>query len=128
MLLEPKANRAMRAVAIHRQGAAPHVRRPWLQLLAAVMELAGNKAELLRHTETPWASVTFSGSRHRIALAFTGEEAAALGELFIAALPEHEFTVPRQIVADASVTGVEHLLVPEPLLTVEIELLLLEEG
>ena len=128
MLLEPKANRAMRAVSIHRQGAAPHVRRPWLQLLAAVMELAGKQAELLRHAETPWASATFTGSRHNIALAFTGEEAAALGELFIAALPEHEFTVPRQIVADASVTGVEHLLVPEPRLKVEFELLLLEEG
>lgn len=128
MLHDPSANRAMRAAAIRRQGTTPHVRRPWLQLLAAVMELAGKQAELLRHTDSPWASVTFTGSRHSIALAFTGNDAAAQGEHFIAALPEHEFSVPRQIVADASVTSVEHLLVPEPRLTVEFELLLLEEG
>ena len=106
----------------------PHIRRPWLKLLAAVMELAGGKAELLRHSERPWASVTFTGSRHTMALAFSGSEAVAMGENFIAALPEHEFAVPRQIVADAAVLAVEHVLVPEPRLTVEIELLLLEES
>lgn len=107
---------------------APHVRRPWLQLLSAVMELAGGEAELLRHAEQPWASATFSGSRHAIFLAFTGNQAAEQGEAFIAALPEHEFAVPRQIVADAAVLTVEHVLVPEPRLTVEIELLLVEES
>ena len=128
MQIDLQADRAMIGQTRSLHVRSPHVRRPWLQLLAAVMELAGKQAELLRHAETPWASATFTGSRHNIALAFTGEEAAALGELFITALPEHEFTVPRQIVADASVTGVEHLLVPEPKLTVEFELLLLEEG
>jgi hypothetical protein len=128
MLFDPKADQVMRVAAAPPHPAAPHIRRPWLQLLAAVMELAGKQAELLRHTDRPWASVTFTGSRHSIALAFTGDEAAAQGELFIAALPEHEFTVARQIVADAAVTSVVHLLVPEPRLTVEFELLLLEEG
>ena len=123
MQIDLHADKAMLAAA-----RAPHVRRPWLQLLSAVMELAGSAAELLRHTEKPWASVTFTGSRHAITLAFTGAEAAAMGEIFIAALPEHEFDVPRQIVADAAVLAVEHVLVPEPRLTVEIELLLLEEG
>jgi len=107
---------------------APHARRPWLQLLSAVLQLAGGKAELLRHAEHPWASITFTGSRHKIVLAFTGAQAVATGEEFIAALPEHEFTLPRQLVAEAAVVAVEHLLVPEPRLTVEIELLLLEEG
>ena len=106
----------------------PRVRRPWLQLLSAVMELAGKQAELLRHSESPWASVTFSGSRHAISLAFAGSETVSAGEAFIAALPEHEFAVPRQIVADAAVVSVEHVLLPEPKLMVEIELLLLEEG
>ena len=76
MQIDLQADRAMID-----QTRSPHVRRPWLQLLAAVMELAGKQAELLRHAETPWASATFTGSRHNIALAFTGEEAAALGEL-----------------------------------------------
>ena len=132
MQLDPTADRAMLATARRRPSAlrtsVPRVRRPWLQVLSAVMELAGNQAELLRHAESPWASVTFSGSRHAMALAFSGSKAVAAGEAFITALPEHEFSVPRQIVADAAVVSVEHVLLPEAKLMVEIELLLLEEG
>ena len=127
MRFDYRTNRTMLQIA-RRQPSAPHVRRPWLQLLTAVMDLAGGQAELLRHAETPWASVTFCGSRHAMALAFSGIEAIAAGEAFIAALPEHEFTVARQIVADAAVVSVEHVLVPEPKLMVEIELLLLEDS
>ena len=128
MQLDPKAGRAMLHTARAPQNSVPHVRRPWLQLLSAVMDLAGGRAELLRHTESPWSSITFSGSRHAMALAFTGDEAVEAGEAFIAALPEHEFTVARQIVADAAVTSVEHELLPEVRMVVEIELLLLEDG
>jgi hypothetical protein len=106
----------------------PGRRRPWRALLAAVADLAGGKAELLRHIERPWASVTFSGTRHALTLAFTRAEAVAAGEVFIAALPEHEFAIPRQLVADAAVVAVEHELAPEPKLTVEVELLLLEDA
>lgn len=106
----------------------PGRRRPWRALLSAVTELAGGKAELLRHVERPWASVTFSGTRHTVILAFSGAEAVAAGEVFIAALPEHEFTMPGQLVADAAVTAVEHIALPGPRLTVEVELLLLEDG
>lgn len=102
-------------------------RRPWLRLLNAVLELAGSGAELLRHAERPWASATFAGTRHTIALRFDGEAIAA-GEAFLAALPDHEFAIPGQLVADAAVTTVEHELVPAPELQVEIELLLLEDG
>ena len=101
---------------------------PWLPLLSALMALAGGKAELLRHAERSWASVTFSGTRHTVALSFTGSEAVAAGESFIAALPDHEFTVPRQLVADAAVIAVEHTALPEPKLEVTVELLLLEDG
>jgi len=132
MQLDPHTERAMLETARRMPSApgpaTPHVRRPWLQLLSQVMDLAGGQAELLRHAETPWASVTFSGNRHRIALAFACNEAVAAGEQFIARLPEHEFTVARQIVADAAVCSVEHVLLPEPKLTVEIELLLLEDS
>jgi hypothetical protein len=106
----------------------PGRRRPWAPLLSALISLAGGKAELLRHVERPWASVTFSGTRHMVTLAFTGAEAVAAGELFIAALPEHEFMIPRQIVADAVVASVEHTMLPAPRLTLEIELLLVEDG
>jgi len=103
-------------------------RTPWLPLLSALMALAQGKAELLRHAERAWASVTFSGTRHTVLLAFTGTEAVAIGESFIDALPEHEFAIPRQLVADAAVIAVEHTALPEPRLEVTAELLLLEDG
>ena len=104
------------------------LRTPWLPLLSALMELAGGKAELLRHAERNWASVTFCGTRHTIVLAFTGAEAVAAGEALIAALPDHEFAIPRQLVADAAVVAVQHSLLPEPRLEVTAELLLLEDA
>lgn len=103
-------------------------RSPWMQLLSALLDLAQGKAELLRHSERGWASVTFSGTRHAVSLAFTGTEALAAGEAFIAALPEHEFALARQLVADATVILVEHTMLPEPRLEVEVELLLLEDA
>ena len=103
-------------------------RQPWMALVTAVMRLAGDRAELIRHGETPWASITFSGSRHKIALAYRGAEAVAAGEAFISALSEHEFEIPGQLVADAAIASAEHELLPEPCLIVEAELLLLEEG
>ena len=50
------------------------------------------------------------------------------GEALIAMLPDHEFALPGQLVADASVSAVDHALAPSPRLTVTCELLLLEDG
>lgn len=119
---DPASSRAMQAIVTRRP------RRPWMQLLSALLGLAQGKAELLRHSERAWASVTFTGSRHAITLAFAGDEAVAAGEAFIEALPEHEFTISQQLVADAAVVAVEHTALPEARLVVEVEVLLLEEG
>ena len=102
-------------------------RAPWLPLLSALLELAQGEAELLRHSERGWASVTFSGTRHTVVLAFTGSASVRAGESFIDALPEHEFTIPRQIVAEAAVVRVDQALLPTPKLEVEVQLLLLED-
>jgi hypothetical protein len=99
----------------------------WMKLLGQVLHLAGGQAELLRHADRPWASATFCGTRHAIALTFAGEEAIAAGEEFIALLPDHEFDLPGEIVADAAISQVEHAHHPEARLTVEFELLLLED-
>lgn len=106
----------------------PQGRRIRQRLIEAILALAGGKAELAHHIERGWASVTFSGTRHTMSLVFTGDEAVAAGEHFIAALPDHEFTIPRQLVADAVVVSAEHALLPEPRLALEIELLLLEDA
>lgn len=123
MLIDFKSDRTMQSSAQRRP-----LRRPWLALLTAVMDLAEGRAQLLRHAERPWASVTFTGSRHTIVLAFAGSEAIEAGERFIAALPDHEFAIPRQLVADAAIVAADHVLDPEPRLAVECELLLLEDA
>jgi hypothetical protein len=122
MQLDPSASQTMIGALRRRH------RSPWLQLLSALLELAQGKAELLRHSERAWASATFSGSRHSVTLAFAGIEAVAAGEELIDALPEHEFALPRLLVADAAMIAVEHTALPQPRLVVEMELLLLDEG
>lgn len=96
------------------------------RLLRAVREIAGPLAEIVSHDETPWASITFSGSRHRLVLRFAGSDAVSEGENFVAVLPEHEFKLRRELVADAAVTRVDHELLPAPLMEVECEILLLD--
>jgi len=103
-------------------------RRPWLSLLSALLELGQGQPELLRHSERNWASATFAGTRHNVTLAFNGTEAIVAGEALIEALPDHEFAIPGQLVADASVVSVEQAALPEPRMLVELELLLLEDG
>ncbi|UIP07977.1 hypothetical protein LY632_06145 [Erythrobacter sp. SDW2] len=98
------------------------------RLREAVLALAGGHGDVLLHSETAWASITFTGTRHRLRIAFEGDEAVAGGEELVAALPEHEFAIPRQLVADAAVCGVESRLVPEVRMVVECELLLLEDA
>jgi len=106
----------------------PRQSRPWLQLVNAVVALAGGTARLLRHSETAWASATFSGARHAILLEFAGDQGAAAAEIFIAVLSDHEFTLPGRLVADAAIVAVDQVMVPERRVTVEAELLVLDEG
>ena len=112
----------------HSRPAPQTARSPWLALLNAVMALAEGRGDLLSHGERAWASATFSGTRHTIMLRFSGDEAITAGERLIALLPDHEFVIAGQLVADAVVTEASHRLLPEPQLDVELELLLLEDG
>ena len=98
------------------------------RLRAALLHLAEEAADIPIHSETPWASVTFAGTRHRLTLQFAGPDAVAAGERLIDALPDHEFTLPRHLVADAQVIAVDHRLSPDPHMTVRVEILLVEEG
>jgi hypothetical protein len=107
--------------------AARFRREPRSRLREALLALTHNQATILNHQEKNWASVTFAGARHRFELQFEGAAAVEDGELFIVFLPEHEFAIPGQLVADASVTEVDHRLDP-PRMRVSCELLLLEEG
>ena len=102
-------------------------RDPANRLLGALHALGDGQGFLLRHEERAWASITFSGTRHTVALRFAGDAGVAAGEHFIAALPEHEFAIPRRLAADAAIVAVRHAMLPEPCLEVECEVLLLDE-
>ena len=110
-------------------GRAPRIRRTAAdRLREAVLALAQHRGQLIEHHEKPWASITFAGARHTLSLLFMGDDAVAAGEELLAALPDHEFAIPGQLVADANVTSVEHRLLPTARLAITCELLLLEDA
>lgn len=112
-----------------RQARRPRVRRTSSDRLRdALLTLCDHRGQVLSHTEKAWASITFAGTRHSVSLLFAGEEAVEAGEVFIAALPDHEFAIAGQLVADAGVSEVDHRILPDPRLVVHCELLLLEDA
>lgn len=94
----------------------------------ALLALAGPDANLLTHEETPWASITFAGTRHELRIDFDGIAACKAGEKFVVSLPDHEFVIPNMLVADATISEVESSYTPEPRMVVTATLLLLEEA
>lgn len=97
------------------------------RLREVLIKLSGQCATCVKHEEKAWSSITFSGTRHEITLRFEGAEAVAHGEELIECLPEHEFTIPGQLVADATITEVDHRFGMHERLVVTAVLLLLEE-
>lgn len=94
---------------------------------AALTGLAGGGGTMLSHEEQAWASITFSGTRHEVVLEFCGADAVVGGEDLIERLPDHEFAIPGQLVADATITAVDHRFGAMERLQVTAVLLLLEE-
>jgi len=109
------------------QSGPNRARAPWKRVVRVVLDLAGSEAQLVRHSEKPWASVTFSGARHTIVLAFDGAHAMEAADQFIAALPGHEFTISGRLVADATIQAVDQRTLPSPRAIVEAELLVLDD-
>ena len=101
---------------------------PGARLRNALLALMDQHGQIEHHRERAWASITFAGTRHTLRISFNGEGAVTAGEDFVAILPEHEFALAGQLVADATVTTVEHSLLPNPHMVVECELLLLEDA
>jgi hypothetical protein len=54
-----------------------------------------------------WASVTFSGERHRLRLHLGGAGAAAAADAFLDGLDEREFALRGHILADIALVGDE---------------------
>lgn len=94
----------------------------------ALVNLSQHHATCIKHEEKAWSSITFAGTRHEVTLRFEGAAAVAHGEELIECLPEHEFTIPGQLVADATITEVDHRFGLHERLTITAVLLLLEES
>ncbi len=111
---------------------APAALRPRRSLAdrvrSALLLITGGAGTILSHEEKAWASITFSGTRHEVVMEFCGTEAVLAGEELIECLPDHEFTLPGQLVADATITKVDHRFGAMERLEVTAILLLLEEG
>lgn len=123
-----RADCALPAACPPSRGPGRRRRSPGERLRDALLALGEFRCQLLSHRETAWASITFAGSRHSFTLLFAGVEAVNAGERLLATLPDHEFTIPGHLVADANITEADHRLVPNPRLVVTCELLLLEDG
>ena len=98
------------------------------RLRDALLTLSDHHAQIVAQSERAWASITFAGARHTFSLIFAGEAAVEAGERFVANLPDHEFTLAGQLVADATVSEIEHRILPSPRMIVTCEVLMLEEG
>ncbi|MEP0391544.1 MAG: hypothetical protein ABJ205_13065 [Erythrobacter sp.] len=98
------------------------------RLREALLKLSGHCATCVKHEEKAWSSITFSGTRHEVTLRFDGAEAVANGEELMELLPEHEFSIPGQLVADATIREVDHHFGMNERLEITAVLLLLEES
>jgi hypothetical protein len=74
-------------------------------LLTQIIDLLGPQIRLLHAHEREWASITFTGSRHRLVfeVPVDADESPTL-QLALQALPDHEFSLRGEIVADCSAT------------------------
>lgn len=57
--------------------------------------------------QTDWASVTFTGARHRLRVTLEGDGAVGAAADFLATLPDLDFPIPGHIVADIALVAEE---------------------
>ncbi len=115
--------------AVEFKGSAYRPRRTLSDRLQdTLLSLADGKGRIVAHEEKAWASITFAGTRHTLTIEFEGCDAIAAGEQLIEVLPDYEFNIPGQLVAEANVDAVNHTLHPAPGMVVTLVLLLLEEA
>lgn len=84
----------------------------WRQIESAIERISNGKAKVISHAEKPWASPTFTGSRHELLLSFEGEEGALIGEAMRLELPNNELVLPGHTVADVAIAWTHHQAKP----------------
>ena len=78
-------------------------RDPHARLLHTLLQTAGEGSRIDAASSRPWASATFTGSRHMIDLRFEGAQAHDASATLTERLPEAQFNIPGYIVADVSI-------------------------
>ncbi len=78
--------------------------RTAVTLIDAIGRLLGPACELRRAYEREWASATFHGARHLLDYACPAVPDAALARV-LASLPDHDFGLRGEIVADCTVAS-----------------------
>ena len=78
-----------------------------LRALRIALAAFGGRFTLHELVSRGWASVTFSGARHRIAFSLDGEGAGAAADGLIGALGEADFDLRGHILADIALAGEE---------------------
>lgn len=73
-----------------------------MRLLKQLSDVLGPDAQPGPCREREWASATFSGARHSMDFRLPLAQRDAPLPAMLAALPEHEFTLPGEIVADCT--------------------------
>ena len=76
--------------------------------LRAYFESLGAPVAFESLASRPWASITFSGERHRLSLCLPGPGAAAAVDTFLDGLGEREFVLRSHILADIEAVSVTH--------------------
>lgn len=71
--------------------------------------------------ETPWSSITFSGARHRFDIELQGEGGWVAAKALAGDLPEAEFDLRNNIVADITVVALTRK--PDRMTRLEVEAL-----
>lgn len=93
----------------------------------ALKALALGSGEVLSHSESAWASLTFAGSRHVVEMLFEGVEAVSDGEELCEKLADHSFNIPLHLVADATVDAVSQIFGKNERMTIKVIMLLLRD-
>lgn len=73
-------------------------------IIRQILGHIGPTCELVHAAEREWASATFAGARHIISLRLLLTPADAPAPAALAALPDHEFRLCGEIVADCTVS------------------------
>ena len=95
-------------------------------LLRAITRVIGAEVTFEEIRSRSWASVTFTGARHEVAMLLKGDAAAAAAERFVADLDVAEFRLRGHILADIALVQKEDA--PHGGVRIRVEALTVEDA